>query len=67
MFTDGEHWLDQRKFTMRHLREFGLNKKGMETLIHKEVEDLFDKVISEKEKHNVCGISDPFFQNLNPI
>lgn len=53
MFTDGDHWAEQRKFTMKHLREFGLNKKGMERLIHREVEELFAKNIGNKNKHNV--------------
>ena len=42
LFADGPTWAEQRRFTLRHLREFGFGKNAMETLILEEARDLFD-------------------------
>ncbi|XP_046999526.1 methyl farnesoate epoxidase-like [Schistocerca americana] len=39
-FTDGPFWAQQRRFTLRHLRDFGFGKISMEGRILEEVEDL---------------------------
>ncbi|XP_049832281.1 methyl farnesoate epoxidase-like [Schistocerca gregaria] len=39
-FTDGPFWVQQRRFTLRHLRDFGFGKISMEGRILEEVEDL---------------------------
>nr|CAD7392258.1 unnamed protein product [Timema cristinae] len=39
-FSDGNTWIKQRRFTVRHLREFGIGKKSMEGIIYEEVENL---------------------------
>ncbi|KAJ4434996.1 hypothetical protein ANN_23568 [Periplaneta americana] len=38
-FSDGPFWVEQRRFTLRHLRDFGFGKKSMEGFILDEVED----------------------------
>lgn len=43
-FTDGPFWVNQRRFTLRHLRDFGFGKKSMEGLMLEEVDDLIDEI-----------------------
>ena len=45
--SSGETWKEQRRFTLKHLRNFGLGKKSMDTLIVDEIKEL-----SEKWKHD---------------
>lgn len=42
VFSDGEGWAEQRRFTLRTLRDFGFGKKGMEAMIMEEVTDIID-------------------------
>ncbi|KAL1130993.1 hypothetical protein AAG570_012234 [Ranatra chinensis] len=42
--TDGYHWQVQRQFLVRHLRNLGFGKTGMEALIHNALKDLIDKL-----------------------
>ncbi|XP_067013413.2 methyl farnesoate epoxidase [Anabrus simplex] len=44
MFNDGPAWAEQRRFTLRHLKEFGFGKTSMESLIIEEVHDLLEAV-----------------------
>jgi hypothetical protein len=48
IFTDGPYWLELRRFTLRHLRNFGYGKTSMESLIMQEVDDLI-KEMSTKD------------------
>jgi hypothetical protein len=43
-FTDGPFWVEQRRFTLRHLRDFGFGKQSMEGFIMAEVEDTINEV-----------------------
>nr|CAD7408709.1 unnamed protein product [Timema poppensis] len=47
-FSDGNVWIKQRKFTVRHLREFGIGKKSMEGIIYEEVENLMKNLKKTK-------------------
>lgn len=38
MFTDGEFWRDQKRFLVRHLKDFGFSKRGMNSLIESQSE-----------------------------
>ena len=40
IFGDGQAWAEQRKFAIRHLRDFGFGKTSMEALIMEEVKEL---------------------------
>lgn len=40
-FTDGPQWKEQRRFTLRHLRDYGFGRR-FETLEH----DLHDEILS---------------------
>ena len=37
IFTDGEEWTEQRKFTFRHLKELGFGKNTAITIINEEM------------------------------
>ncbi|CAG7723288.1 unnamed protein product, partial [Allacma fusca] len=43
----GRAWQDQRRFTLRHLRDFGFGKNYMEALIQEEVVELLDRLKSQ--------------------
>ncbi|CAG7816040.1 unnamed protein product [Allacma fusca] len=38
--ASGQEWQEQRRFTFRHLRDFGFGKNYMEELIQEEVDEL---------------------------
>ena len=42
LFQDGDEWLEQRRFTLRHLRDFGFGKSSMENMILDEVHELLE-------------------------
>jgi len=44
LFSDGPIWAEQRRFTLRTLRDFGFGKAKMEELINEEVE-VFNEVL----------------------
>ncbi|XP_021953079.2 methyl farnesoate epoxidase [Folsomia candida] len=48
--TDGEHWEELRRFTLRQLRDFGFGKGTMEDSIMLEVNELIDLLIEQGEK-----------------
>ena len=37
-FSNGQEWHEQRRFALRHLKDFGFGKAGMEETIMEEVE-----------------------------
>uniref|UniRef100_A0A915E2F3 Lipocalin/cytosolic fatty-acid binding domain-containing protein n=1 Tax=Ditylenchus dipsaci TaxID=166011 RepID=A0A915E2F3_9BILA len=57
IFTEGELWRDQRRFTLHVLRDFGLGKNLMQENVLSEVDALIFKIDAENEKgkteHNV--------------
>jgi len=48
IFTDGQEWTDQRRFALKHLKDFGFGRAGLEGVIQGEVEDLV-KLLSKQE------------------
>ena len=44
MFTDGELWKEQRRFSVRHLRELGMGRSSQEDYIMDEVNDLISSL-----------------------
>ncbi|XP_069672288.1 methyl farnesoate epoxidase-like [Periplaneta americana] len=48
LFSDGPLWTEQRRFTLRHLRDFGFGKHTMEEAIVEEVEDLVTDIRKQK-------------------
>jgi hypothetical protein len=43
-FSDGPFWVEQRRFTLRNLRDFGFGKQSMEGFIMEEIEDTIKEV-----------------------
>jgi hypothetical protein len=58
-FSDGPFWVEQRRFTLRSLRDFGFGKHSMEGFIMEEVED----TIKEMEQKGVLQVLDLTFIN----
>lgn len=52
IFSSGETWKEQRRFTLKHLRDFGLEKKSMETSIVHEVNELSEKWKKDVENND---------------
>lgn len=56
-FTDGEFWREQRRFTMRQLRDMGFGKTSIEYQTMEEIRDLIDE-IKNQAKSNVDNVVD---------
>lgn len=54
-FSDGPFWVEQRRFTLRNLRDFGFGKQSMEGFIMEEVEDTI-KEVTQKGVLQVNGL-----------
>lgn len=52
MFSDGQFWQKQRKFSIQHLKKFGLGRKEMEEQIQEETRDLIRVIRSELKEEN---------------
>ena len=50
MFANGQEWQEQRRFTLRNLRDFGFGKVSMEGLIQEEVEKCIEMLSQEAGK-----------------
>ncbi len=44
MLVDGDFWAVQKRFTLRHMRQFGFATRSMESLIKQEVELLLEEM-----------------------
>ncbi|ODM99561.1 Methyl farnesoate epoxidase [Orchesella cincta] len=61
-FSNGRLWQENRRFALRHLRDFGFGKTSMEGLIHEEAEECIETMNKElkKTKDSVITIHDKF-------
>ena len=57
MFVDGTFWQEQRRFTMRHLRDLGFGKTSIEDQMMDEVRDLI-RDIEDSARSDSKGIVD---------
>lgn len=44
LLTDSDFWTEQRRFIVRHLKEFGFARKGMTDICHLEAECMFEDI-----------------------
>lgn len=44
MFTDGDVWQEQRRFTLRHLRDLGFGKTSIENQMMDEIHELLNDI-----------------------
>jgi len=44
LFVDGDFWQEQRRFTLRHLRDLGFGRTSSENIIEDEIHQLFDEM-----------------------
>ncbi|XP_071452856.1 methyl farnesoate epoxidase-like [Hetaerina americana] len=44
LWTSGEKWKEQRRFTLRHLKDLGLGKRSLEGITHEELEAVFAEI-----------------------
>lgn len=50
LLTDEEFWVEQRRFVLRHLREFGFGKRTMSELVQDEAEQLVTNIYGQISK-----------------
>ncbi|XP_063241155.1 methyl farnesoate epoxidase-like [Bacillus rossius redtenbacheri] len=63
VFSDGPFWTEQRRFALRHLRDFGFGKTSMDNIMHEEVDEL-SKVLLTSEIHPVSRMFNQAIVNL---
>lgn len=45
LLTDSDFWADQRRFIVRHLKDFGFARRGMTDICHFEAESMFEDLM----------------------
>ncbi|XP_059480644.1 methyl farnesoate epoxidase-like [Neocloeon triangulifer] len=68
LFSDGPLWKEQRRFSLRHLRDFGFGKRSMEGLNHEEIstlmQNLDDRISKAGDSMDTKGIE---IKDLFPV
>ncbi|VEN64072.1 unnamed protein product [Callosobruchus maculatus] len=66
LLVDEEFWMEQRRFLLRHLREFGFGTRNMSTLIEEETQELVSHVNSMiiQDDRSIFNIHN-LFSNFN--
>ena len=50
IFADGQEWTDTRRFALKHHKDFGFGRAGLEGVIQGEVEELVTLLAATKGK-----------------
>jgi len=53
LYSEGKTWESQRKFTIKHLRDFGFRKPHMENLVSNEVKELISTLKEYKDNQSL--------------
>lgn len=61
---DGPLWMEQRNFTVRHLRNAGYGKKPMESLITEELDDIIQLLEEERPDVDFESVFPPSVLNI---
>ena len=48
--SDGQLWTEQRRFALKHLKDFGFGRIGLEGVIQGEVEDIINYLSKQESK-----------------
>jgi len=68
IFIQGEAWKEQRRFSIRHLRDFGFGKQAkMESIIHEELNELMSRLRQNMADGRQCVIYMHSFFNLSVL
>lgn len=62
-FSDGPFWIEQRRFTLHHLRDLGFGRNIMVASIFEEIEDVI-KELRQREEFQVSGFFGPSTVNV---
>ena len=46
--TDGQTWSNQRRFSLKQLRDLGFGKKSLDSVMIEEIDDVIDEMIQKK-------------------
>ncbi|CAL7933607.1 unnamed protein product [Xylocopa violacea] len=67
IIVDGTFWIEQRRFVLKHLREFGFGRKSMITIVQEEAQSLVEhfKKLINNEYHNRINESKIRYENNN--
>ncbi|KAG4073807.1 hypothetical protein HA402_001031 [Bradysia odoriphaga] len=63
MLTDGELWMDQRRFVVRHLKEFGFARRGMVEMIQTEAQHMladYRQIVGKQNGKALVSMQDAF-------
>lgn len=63
MLTDGELWVDQRRFVVRHLKEFGFARRGMVDMIQTEAQHMladYRQIVNNQNGKALIPMQDAF-------
>lgn len=61
MFVDGEVWQEQRRFTMRHLRDLGFGKTSIESQMMDEIHDLMEDIQKSASADGIVNFKEGIF------
>ncbi|BET00075.1 cytochrome P450 [Nesidiocoris tenuis] len=67
LLTDEEFWVEQRRFVLRHLRDFGFGRRTMAELVEHEAEHLveyFKQKVNAQEGGAIIEMADAFGVNV---
>ena len=54
IFSSGELWKQSRRFSLHHLRNFGMGRSKLESVIQDQVQELLEQVVAPNEGKPIC-------------
>ena len=56
IYNDGPVWQEQRRFSLKQLRDFGFGRRGLESVLHEEAEELIKDLVEEANSSSSVSI-----------
>ena len=69
LLTDSDFWMEQRRFVLRQLKEFGFGRRTMAALVQDEAGELarsFEDKLREKPEGVIAPMHDAFGEHQHP-